>query len=152
MFELGCHLIDLVVAILGVPQNVVAFPRHSSSINDRLNDNMLAVFEYERATATIRSSVNEVEGFARRHLVVCGSEGTMHIQPLDNPTARLALRTSRGDYQAGYQEIKLSRYRRYVDDASDLAKIVRHEKASDFSYEHDLAVQRSVLQASRMSV
>ena len=30
----------------------------------------------------------EVDGFDRRHLVVCGTEGTFHIQPLDNPAAR----------------------------------------------------------------
>ena len=40
----------------------------------------------------------------------------------------------------------------YVDDAADLAKIVRQEKDSDFSYEHDFAVQRTVLQASALPV
>jgi hypothetical protein len=31
-----------------------------------------------------------------------------------------------------------------------MARIIRGEKKSDFSYEHDLAVQRSVLEASGM--
>ncbi|QDU36984.1 Inositol 2-dehydrogenase [Maioricimonas rarisocia] len=152
MFELGCHLIDLVVGVLGGPQLVHAFPRHSSPIEDTLLDNMLAVFEYPNATATIRSSVNEVDGFARRHFVVCGTEGTFHIQPLDNPKAKVAFHTARGDYRKGYQEVEFPKYRRYVGDAADLAKIVRQEKEPDFTYEHDLAVQRSVLRASGLPV
>jgi predicted dehydrogenase len=145
MFELGCHLIDLVVGVLGAPDDVHAFPRHSSVLNDGLADNMLAVLEYPRATATVRSSVNEIEGFSRRHLVVCGSEGTFHIQPLDKPLVRLALHQARGEYAAGVQEIEMPEYVRYVDDAADLAMVVRHEKEADFSYEHDYAVQRTVL-------
>ena len=64
-------------------------------------DNMLAVLDYPRATATVKASALEVEGGERRHLVVCGSEGTMHIQPLDNPSARLALSKPRGSYRDG---------------------------------------------------
>lgn len=147
MFELGCHIIDLVVSILGKPNQVTPFPRHSSPLNDQLLDNMLAVFEYPRATATVKSSALEVEGFARRHLVVCGTAGTFHIQPLDNPTARVALSTARGPYRQGYQEITFPKYPRYVDDAADMARILRGEKATDFPYKHDLAVQTTLLQA-----
>ena len=66
-------------------------------------DNMLAVFEYPNATATVKSSAVEVDGFARRHFVVCGTEGTFHIQPLDDPSARVALSATRGNYKKGYQ-------------------------------------------------
>ncbi|HAY80429.1 MAG TPA: gfo/Idh/MocA family oxidoreductase, partial [Planctomycetaceae bacterium] len=138
------------VGVLGPPTAVHAFPRHSSAEQDPLLDNMLSVFEYPRATATVRSSVNEVEGFARRHFVVCGSEATFHIQPLDAPKARVALRNARGDYRKGYQEITFPRFVRYVDDAADLAKVVRGEKDAAFSYQHDLAVQRAVLESSQM--
>lgn len=152
MFELGCHIIDLVVGVMGEPDKIAPFHRHSAPHQDDLKDNMLAVFEYPKATATVRTSINEVEGFARRHFVVCGTKGTMHIQPLDNPTAKLALSEPRGKYSKGYQEINFPKFERYVADAADLAKIVRHEKDSDFSYEHDLAVQRTVLKASSMEV
>lgn len=149
MFELGCHVIDLVVGILGAPTKVTSFARHSSSIKDDLQDNMLAVFEYPKATASVKSSAIEIEGGARRHLVVCGSEGTFHIQPLDSPSARVALSEPRGDYKAGYQDIKFPKFERYIADAVDMARILRGEKPSDFSYAHDLAVQTAVLQASR---
>ena len=148
MFELGCHIIDLVLGVLGAPEQVTAYPRRVIQSDDQLVDNMLAVLEYPKATATVRSSAVEVEGFARRHFVVCGTEGTFHIQPLDNPSARVALSTARDDYKRGYQEVTFPRYARYVGDAADMAMIIRGEKESDFSYRHDLDVQTTVLKAS----
>ncbi|WP_153558062.1 Gfo/Idh/MocA family protein [Roseimaritima sediminicola] len=149
MFELGCHILDLVVGVLGEPANVTPFIQHASSEHDdSLKDNMLAVLQYPQALATVKSSAQEVAGFGRRHFVVCGSEGTFHIQPLDNPSARVALSKPRGPYKAGYQDVTFPKFTRYVADAADMAQIIRGEKASDFSYAHDLAVQRTLLKAS----
>jgi predicted dehydrogenase len=148
MFELGCHLIDLVIGVLGKPKEVTAFPSRSSRADDGLVDNMLAVLSYPRATATVKSSALEVEGFTRRHLVVCGTEGTFHIQPLDNPSARVALAAARGDYRKGYQDVTFPKYTRYVEDAAEMARILRGEKATDFSLDNDLTVQETILKAS----
>jgi predicted dehydrogenase len=150
MFELGCHVIDLVVGILGKPERVTPFVQHAAAHDDGLADNMLAVLSYPRALASVKSSGMEVEGFARRHLVVCGTEGTLHIEPLDAPAVRLALSQPREKYIKGYQNISFEPYRRYVGDAADMARIIRGEKESDFSYDHDLAVQETVLRASGM--
>ena len=152
MFELGCHIIDLVHGVLGAPDQVHAYPRHSGPFKDDLLDNMLAVFEYPKATATVRTSLTEVDGFARRHFAVVGTKGTMHIQPLDNPKASLAFSQPRGKYEKGYQEVEFPRYSRYIADAADLAKVVRHEKDPDFAYDFDYEVQRLVLLASAMPV
>ena len=146
LFELGCHVIDLVVGVLGKPAKVTPFVQHAATTDDALLDNMLAVFEYPRAVATVRSSAMEVDGFDRRHLVVCGTEGTFHIQPLDNPSARVALSTARDKYRKGYQDLSFSKFTRYVGDAADMARIIRGEKAADFSYEHDLTVQTALLE------
>ena len=148
MFELGCHVIDLVIGVLGAPEKVTAFPRRVSSEQDGLQDSMLAVLEYPRATATVRSSAIEIDGGERRHLVVCGTEGTFHIQPLDNPSARVTLAKPQGQYLKGSQTVTFPKYVRYIDDAADMAKIIRGEKPSDFSAEHDLNVQTCLLQAS----
>lgn len=152
MFELGCHVLDLVIGILGEPEKVSPFIRHSSPTDDSLLDNMLAVLEYPRAIATVKSSAQEVEGMQRRQLVVCGTKGTFQIQPLDNPMARIALVEPQGDYRSGYQEVTFPRYVRYVDDAADMARIIRGEKSADFSYDHDLAVQRTLLTSCRLPV
>jgi predicted dehydrogenase len=150
MFELGCHVLDLVVGLLGKPAAVAGFNQHASTAKDELVDNMLAVLSYDRALATVKSSALEVEGFARRHLVVCGSEGTFHIQPLDNPSAKVAFSRDRGEYRRGYQDLPLPKYVRYVDDAAEMARIIRGDKASDYSYDHDLAVQETLLRACEL--
>ena len=151
MFELGCHLIDLVIGLLGAPSKVSPFLRHSSStINDGLLDNTLAVFEYPHALASVKSSALEVGGFDRRHLVVCGTEGTFHIQPLDSPSARVCFSTDRGPYPSGYQDVPFPKFTRYEADAADMARVIRGEKPIDYPPEHDLAVQAALLQACDM--
>jgi len=133
--------------VLGKPTEVASFSLHSSRLEDKLLDNMLAVLSYPRAVASVKSTALEVEGFDRRHLVVCGTEGTFHIQPLDNPAARVSLSQARGEYRKGTQEVKFGKYTRYVDDAADMARIIRGEKAADFTSDHDLAVQETLLKA-----
>ncbi|WP_245764663.1 Gfo/Idh/MocA family protein [Planctomicrobium piriforme] len=152
MFELGGHLVDLVVGILGAPEKVTPLIQHSSPIADDLNDNGLAMLAWPKANATIRSSAQEVDGFRRRHLVVCGTEGTFQIQPLDDPAVILTLAEPRGEYVAGTHTISLPKFHRYVADAADMARIIRGEKPSDFSYEHERIVQRTLLQCSNMPV
>jgi predicted dehydrogenase len=145
MFELGCHVLDLVVGVLGKPAAVAPF--HTPAAADGLRDNTLAVLTYPRATATVRSTALEVEGGGRRHLVVCGTEGTFHIQPLDDPAARVTLARDRDGYRKGTQAVAFPRYARYAADAADMARVIRGEKASDFPPAHDLAVQDTLLRA-----
>lgn len=158
MFELGCHIIDLTVSVLGKPEKVSAFPRRSlETADDTLMDNMLAVLEYSKATASVRTTGLEVEGFARRHFTVCGTEGTFHIQPLDRPSITLSLSRERrfgeGErvFPKGTSEVTFEKpYQRYAGDAADLAAIVRGEKANPYPSGHDLAVQETVLAAAGM--
>ncbi len=149
MFELGCHLIDIAVDVLGAPESVTPYRQHAGPQQDSLQDNMLAVLTYPKALATVKSSGLEVEGSARRHFVVCGTEGTIHIEPLDAPkSVRLALSKDRGMYRKGYQDVPVASYERYVGDATDFARVIRGEKMFDWSPMHDLAVQETVLKAS----
>lgn len=146
-FELACHVTDLVVAIMGQPEEVHPFHQQVLTGEDRLLDNMLSVLKYSRALATVKSSAQEVEGFARRQLVVCGTQGTFQIEPLDDPRIRLALAKPLGKYRAGVQTIELPKYSRYVDDAADIARVIRGEIAPQFSSAHDLAVQETVMRS-----
>lgn len=150
MFELGCHLIDMIVTLLGAPEQVTPFLRHSSPIRDSLMDNCQAMLEYPRALASVVSSANEVDGGRRRHLVVCGTQATIQIQPLDNPGAVVTLLKPCGEYAAGTHTVKLPRFSRYIADAADMARIIRGEKENDFSYDHERNVQKTILQASAM--
>ncbi|MBI5683879.1 MAG: Gfo/Idh/MocA family oxidoreductase [Verrucomicrobia bacterium] len=153
MFELGGHVIDAVVNILGRPAKVTAHSRTVSPLNDGLPDNQLAVLEYPKATATVRIALVEVEGGARRQFVVCGTKGTFDIRPLEPAQARLALDAPHGDYKKGYQDVKFPRTGgRYDGEFADLAKVIRGEKKFGFSKEHDLAVQETLLLASGLTL
>lgn len=146
MFELGCHIIDSVVGLLGKPDRITAFPR--SVIGDGLVDNMLAVFEYPKATATVRSTALEVEGGIRRQFVVCGTGGTFRVEPLESPVVRLSLAQAHGDFKKGTQDVPMPKYSRYVGDAADMAAILRGEKPNGYPPAHDLLVHECVLKAS----
>lgn len=149
MFELGCHVLDVVIWLLGKPENVTAYVRRTRPEQDDLADNQLAVLEYPQALATVRSALVEVEGPRRRQLVVCGDQGTFDLRPLNQSRFRLALDRPRGSYRRGYQDVELpEKPVRYVGDFVELAAVIRGEKEPDFSPEHDLAVHRAILQGS----
>ena len=153
MFELGCHLIDAVVAMLGKPDRVSPFARRTLPEQDDLVDNMLAVFEYPKTTCTVRSSVIEVDGGRRRQLVVCGNRGTVEIRPLEPPRLLLTLDKARGEFKRGTQEVKLPKMPgRYDDQLAELARVIRGEEESKYPAEHDLAVQEAILRASDLPV
>jgi len=155
MFELGCHLIDAVVHLLGKPQAVLPVHRNTHPELDQLNDNCLAVFAYPKATATIRSSLVEIEGNHRRQFVVCGTRGTVAIEPLEPPRLTLTLDRHQGIFRQGTQAIELpamsGRYdAEFLSLASAIRSTGRDERATETSLEHDLVVQECVLQASEM--
>ena len=153
MFELGCHLIDATLTVLGIPDRVTAFNRNTRPEFDNLMDNCLAVFEYPKATATVRSSVSEVEGFRRRQFIACGTKGTIAIQPLEPYSLTLTLESDTDEYKAGTQEISLPMYAgRYDRELQHFANVIRGREQPEFSTEHDLAVQKAVLQASDMPI
>ena len=152
MFELGCHLIDSAVYLLGKPDNVESHLRRTRD-GDSLADNTLAVLGYPKATATIRSALVEYDGFERRQFVICGPEGTVDIKPLEPPGVRLGLSKDHLPFYKGYRDIKVPKSPgRYDAELLDLASMVRGEKEPDFSPAHDLAVHETVLRASGMPV
>lgn len=150
MFELGGHMLDIVIHLLGKPDETYAVNQHSSPIDDGYLDNMLAVLKYAAAHATIHCSCDDVDGFERRQLVVCGTEGTLEIRPMPNPSARLALTEPRGRFQKGWQDVTLPKYVRYVEDIAEFGRMIRQEDDPRYTYDHDLIVQETLLQISEM--
>jgi predicted dehydrogenase len=149
MFELGCHLIDAMVKVLGKPDKVTDFSRCTRPRQDNLADNQLAVFEYAGATATIRSALIEVAGQQRRQFVVCGDRGTVDIRPLEPPRLLFAPDRQLKKYKKGYQQVKLPPMPgRYDEQLIELARVINGQKESEYPPEHDLAVQEAVLKAS----
>ena len=155
MYIFGSHLIDLVVAMLGRPENVVSFQKQTR--DDGFNDNGLAVLEYPRATVTIRSSVVEADGMKHRRMVVCGTKGTVEVCPLEHPAdryrrdplhVRLTLREDTAEYPAGTHIIDVGVMNdRYDDQLIELARVIHGEIDNPYPYDHELLVQETVLAA-----
>lgn len=152
MLELGCHLIDMIVLLKGEPQRVTPFLRHDGAFDDRLADNTLAVFEYEWGLATVETAAMEPQAFSGRRFKVAGSNGSVTLNPLEPPRARLVLREPRGSYSAGVHDVELPNLKRHVNDFKDFARCIRGEAAFAYSKEHDRAVQRTLLRACGESV
>jgi len=157
MFIYACHLIDLVVGLLGKPERIVSFPRQTrSDVGVEMCDNGLIVFEYPKTTATIRTCSLEVDGYQRRQLVVCGDEGTVDIRPLETLDlqppqplkAQLALSQEREAYRRGYQEVAFPQPPgRYDLQLVELAQIIRGEIENPYPLQHELLVQQCLLEA-----
>ena len=150
MFELGGHLIDAIVDLLGKPEKVIPHIRRSAE--DGFADNMLTVLEYPKANVTVRSAMIEVEGGTRRQFTLCGDKGTCEIRPIEPGTLKLTVDTPRDKFKKGVQEVPLPKVPRYVEDWAAFARAIRGEEAWRWTPEHDLAVHETLLLASGMSI
>jgi predicted dehydrogenase len=155
MYNFGSHLVDLVVALLGRPERVVPFQK--STRDDGLRDNGLAVLEYPRATATIRTAIVEADGMMHRRLIVCGTRGTVEVCPLEYPGrynveplhVRLTLLEDTPEYSAGTHIVDVGvMNHRYDDQLIELARIINGEIEDPYTYEHDYVVQETLLAAA----
>ena len=147
MFELGCHLLDGIIALMGAPVRVTPFLRADAGLPDGLADNTLAVFEFPRASAVIESAAMEVEPFPHRCLAVYGTKGTVIIEPLEPPAVQLCLSAPVAGFQKGWQRVPVENRPRYVADFAELAACIRASAPLSYSFEHDLTVQEALLRA-----
>ncbi len=154
MFNLGCHLIDWVVAIMGRPTQVTPFLKSApGSPTDSMN-NALAVLEYPRAHVVLNACSREVRGLDHRRLKIAGSKGTVELSPMERfdgkpLTMRLTLLDGNEKYGAGTHIVDFGvQQDRYREQFLELARIVHGEIDHPYTVEHDLLVQQVVLAAS----
>ena len=150
MFELGSHLVDATVRLLGRPKSVTPFLRRHGRFADSLKDNNVAVLEYDRATAVLINTALQPGGTPPRSFEVLGTNGTATLAPLEPPTLTFDLATAAGPYARGTQRVPLPAYQRYVDDFKELAAAVRGEKALTATLVEELLVAETVLRVSEM--
>lgn len=147
MFELACHVMDIVLTLMGPPASVHPFSTPHGS--DGVQDNQMAVLQYPKATAVIRCNHTDPFGGPRRRFNVTGTEGTFEILPLESGKVNLSLTQARGRYKKGSQSFQLEVPKgRYDLEFADLAKIVHGEKKLAWDAAHDIALHETVLRAS----
>ncbi len=159
MYIFAGYLIDVIISMLGTPVNVTPFLKQTR--NDGLIDNGLVVLEYAKATATVRVSVEEVDGMKHRRLIVCGTLGTVEICPLEAPSsdyytqplyARLTLKHDVPGFSAGTHTVDCGVLGdRYAKQLLEFAEIINGRITDPFGYRHELMVQKTLLAASGYS-
>ncbi len=150
LFELGSHLVDAVVRLLGKPKSVTPFLREHGSASDKLKDNNVAVLEYDKAMAVITNTALQDTKLAQRSFEVLGSNGTAVLQPIEPPMLNIELVSAAGPYKKGMQTVPMPPYARYEADFLELAAAVRGERKLSVSLEEELAVQETLLKVCEM--
>jgi predicted dehydrogenase len=146
-FELASHYVDLVVTLWGRPTGVKSWMRNDT-VQDGLADNTLAVLEYPQGLAILSSAATMAGSGAHRSFEVIGTDGSFVIRPIEpGHKMQVVMREPRGPYRAGWQEVELPKHRRYVEDFEDLARALRNGRPLTYSYDHELAVQETLIRA-----
>lgn len=151
MYILGSHLVDLIVYILGEPDKITSFLKHTMLDSVDFEDNNLAVLEYEKALARIYVSSVEVNGWGRRQFMVSGSRGTINIMPIENDCTMTYADTkiSTMPYEDMKKNIEIEdvpKDARYDDMIQDFYAYIMGTKENPFTYKHDYLVQKVLLE------
>jgi predicted dehydrogenase len=153
-FEMAGHVIDLMVAVLGKPQQVTPFlAHHHTEPPKNYIDNGVAVFGFEHAWGIVEVPAIEVAPHSRR-IEVYGTQGACVIPHLGS--GHLANKNIQPIevYKTGqqdWQRIDLPAQTLQIRDLREFAACAAGKKDPDFSLEHDLIVQEALLKASGMT-
>lgn len=150
MFELGCHLVDPMIRLMGKHAKITPVLRHDSKDADQLADNCVAVFDFKRAIGTISSATMQPTAGAHRTFEIQGTNGIAAVKPLEQPVLTLDLAKDAGPYKKGSQVINFPPYKRYVPEFAELAACVRAGKPLAVTPEEDELVHEALLKASGM--
>ncbi len=152
-FEMAGHVIDLMVALLGRPDAVTPFLGHHHGAPPlSYMDNGVAVCAFPHAWGIIEVPALEVAPHSRR-IEVYGTQGACVIPHLGS--GHLANKEIQPIevYRAGdadWKRIELPARVLQISDLREFVACATGNKAPDYSVEHDLRVQETLLRASGM--
>ena len=158
MFYLGCHLVDLVLQIQGMPEKVIPLNTRTGLDGVDTEDLGFAVLQYPNGISVIRMGGTELGGFARRQLVICGSKRTLEIKPLERGAegGKYMLTTSQVERFRGEDGVvkKLEKttepFQRYEAMMLAFAQMVRGEKENPYTLDYELELFKLILKCCGM--
>jgi predicted dehydrogenase len=146
MMELGCHVIDQLVRLMGEPRAVSTTHRTHGGA-DALADNSVAVFEFPRALGIVHINLLQPGAGAHRTFEIIGTNGTATLRPIEPPALEFDLADAAGPYKKGRQNVPLPKYERYKPEFAELAGAVRGSRALAVSVAEEEAVQKWLVRA-----
>lgn len=142
MFELGSHLIDQMVLLMGRPKRVTPFLSRRGS--DTFADNTVAVMEFVNgALGLIVGASVSPDGNRYRSFEIAGNKGILTLAPIEPGELYLDVNRKR-------ERIPTPKYSRYEDDFKALASAIRSGTPLWVTPEQDLMVQEVLIEASGM--
>ena len=154
-FYLGCHLIDIILQIMGEPEEII--PMNVSTGIDGITgeDYGFVIFKYKNGVSFAKTCAKELGGFERRQLVICGSKGTVELRPLEEYNSERKIYTGvrftdnekgrKWDYSAPI--VNSNAADRYDGMMSSFAKMVRGEITNPYDYEYELKLYKILLRS-----
>jgi len=144
-FEMAGHLVDLMMILMGEPIKVHPVLGRHYDPERRWVDNAVVVHEFDRGLGTIDTAAMHVCAHRPRRIEVYGTKGTAIHTPIGSHDFSLNLEEAAGGFEAGWQEVTITPPPDFPTLLRELAACLRGEKEPDYSLEHDLAVQRTLL-------
>ena len=151
MFFLGGHLVDFILQIKGIPKKIIPFNCCTGNNGVMSEDFGMAVFQYSNNASFVKTTADELGGFARRQLVVVGTKGTVELKPLEMPVTGgkqyTQMRTCKEScsWEALGEIMKSDAYDRYDDMMKSFAAMVRGEKENPWGYDYELLLYKTLL-------
>ena len=151
MFFLGCHLIDLILQLGGMPENIIPLNRSTNYEGVTAEDFGMAILEYKNGVSFAKINATEKGGFARRQLVVAGTEKTVEIKPLEKYFEGFGdMFTGKNEYSSNDwidNGVKSNSepFNRYNKMMSSFAEYVRGEKINPYTADYELELYKIIL-------
>ncbi len=154
MYFLGCHMIDLVMQIQGVPRRVIPANCQTGILCDHTEDLGVALLQYDHGVSYVKSCAAEINGAMRRQLVISGSGGTVEIRPLEiyssegvaTPARATLLENNPQDWKDCAEAWCSYPVDRYDSMMRCFAGMVRGEYTNPYTYDYELALFRVILE------
>ena len=153
-FFLGCHLIDLILQIQGVPKKIIPFNKCSGIDGVGGEDFGLVLLEYEKGYSTVKTCALEYGGYMRRQFVVTGEKGTIELKPLEALTENGYYTGVRAvdetdDWYADGKRTITEKYARYDNMMHSFADMVRGKRKNLYTYDYELLLYITILQCCK---
>ena len=154
MWNLGCHLIDFILAAMGAPDEVISIMKSAPGDPDSIKNNCTALLEYPHASVAIRACSRSINDVKHRRWYFAGTNGMVEVTPPErfdgeSVELRINLKNETASFPAGEQTIKFEPQQdRHEEQLREFSRIVRGEIENPYTYEHDLAVHKLTLAAA----
>ena len=159
MYYLGCHLIDLILQIKGMPEEILPFNCSTGINGTDSEDNCFLIFKYSDGISFAKTSAAEAGGYMRRQLVVSGTKGSCVLEPLEayeEQTLTSSLYTGVRevtdnifDWKNDGVKYRTEKYDRYDTMMRSFASYINGERVNPYTYDYELELYKILMKCCK---